>query len=127
VYDDFEQRREALVEGERTLAKASVAHNALWFYAYAIESCLLAGDWKEAHRFGDCFSASFAVETTLAIDFLAERGRLLAVLGETGPSKSLMHALQQCRKAGRGLGYALSLKLLDRALDSTNVSGSAPR
>jgi class 3 adenylate cyclase/tetratricopeptide (TPR) repeat protein len=127
VHDDFELRREALSEGERSLTKASVAHNALWFYAYAIESCLLAGDWKEARRFSNCFSASFAVETIQAIDFLAERGQLLAALGETGPSEPLMHALRRCRKAGRGLGYVLFLRLLDQALYPTDVSGSAPR
>jgi hypothetical protein len=50
------------------------------------------------------------------IEFLVQRGRLLAELGESGPNGRLLEALQDCRQVGRGRGYALFLGLLDEAL-----------
>jgi hypothetical protein len=119
AYDDHELRRESLREGERVLAEASHALNALHFYASGIDSCLLAADWGEASRLADCFSRRFAAEAVPLVVFLVERGRLLAELGENGPSTPLVQALQRCRELGRGLGYNLFLKLLDEALGDT--------
>jgi predicted ATPase len=119
AYDDDELRRESLREGERVLAEASHALNALHFYASGIDSCLLAADWGEARRLADCFSRRFAAEAVPLVVFLVERGRLLAELGENGPSASLVQALQRCREMGRRLGYSLFLKLLDEALGDT--------
>jgi hypothetical protein len=119
AYDDDELRRESLREGERVLAEASHALNAFHFYATGIDSCLLAGDWGEARRLADCFAGRFAAEAVPVIEFLVERGRLLAELGKNGPSAPLVGALQRCRERGRGFGYNLFLKLLDQALGDT--------
>jgi hypothetical protein len=85
-------RHDSLREGERILAAAIVAHNALFFYTFAIESCLLAEDWSEARRYADCFSAHFAAETPPFVEFQVERGRLLAELSEKGSSATLVEA-----------------------------------
>jgi len=119
AYDNAELRRESLSEGERTLSEASVAHNAFFLYTFAVESALLAGDWAEARRFADAFGAHFRAERIPFIDFLVDRGRLLAELGENGPSEARIEALQRCREAGRGFRFELFLRPLDKVLDQT--------
>jgi class 3 adenylate cyclase/tetratricopeptide (TPR) repeat protein len=127
AHDNPELRCASLAEGERVLAQPTVALNALWFYTFAIESCLLARDWSEARRFSDGFSASFPDERIPMIEFLVDRGRLLAALGGSGPSEPLLQALTRCREAGRRVGYTLFVTLLDRALDPAGSPGSAAR
>jgi hypothetical protein len=111
-----------LREGER-FADTTIAILSLYFYTAAIESCLLAADWGEARRFSKRFAARFAAEPVPLTEFLAERGRLLAELGENGPSAQLVQALRRCRELGRALGYGLFLKLLDEALGDSNEEG----
>lgn len=109
-------RRASLSEGEHVVSQASVGHNTLFFFAFGIESCLLAADWVEARRLADQFAASFAIEQPPVVEFLTERCRLLADAAERGLDKSLRRELERCRDRGRKLGYVLFLKLLDRYL-----------
>jgi tetratricopeptide (TPR) repeat protein len=121
AYEDVELRRDSLREGEQSLTEASVAHNALFFYAFAIESSLLAGDWAEARRFADAFAARFSAERVPFIDFLVDRGRLLAELGENGPSEALIEALRRCRETGRAFRFGLFQRRLEKVLDEIEL------
>jgi class 3 adenylate cyclase/tetratricopeptide (TPR) repeat protein len=127
AHDDDKLRRESLSEGERALSGAVVSHNAYYFYSFAIESCLLAEDWREARRLAGCFGERFTAEKVPMIEFQIDRGRLLSELGEHGPTSSLLQALEKCREVGRKLGYRLFLRLLDRALETAgSVTSHVP-
>jgi len=118
-YDVPDVRRASLREGEHVTSQASVGSNTLLFYGFSIESCLLAGEWKEARRLSANLAASYAVEQPPIVEFLTERCRLLADAAEKGLDRSLRRALKRCRDHGSRLGYALFLNLLDQALERT--------
>jgi hypothetical protein len=42
--------RAALAEGEEVLGKGAVSHNHLWFYCYAMQAALAAGEYGVAGR-----------------------------------------------------------------------------
>ncbi len=50
VTEDPIKRAEVLKDGEAMLETETLGHNHLWFYRYAIEACLGAGDWQGALR-----------------------------------------------------------------------------
>jgi tetratricopeptide (TPR) repeat protein len=116
AYDDEAFRVASIREGERTVASGAVAHSALHFYSCAIEASLLARDWTEARRLAGCLEEYFAVEPTPLTQFLVERARLLADLGENGTNAPSIEALRQFRERSAGLGLALFFKLMDKAL-----------
>lgn len=105
--DDDDLRRESIREGELVLAQGGVALAASFFYGWAIETSLRAEQWPEARRLADAFAARFAIERVPDIEFQVERGRLLADLGERGPTPALLGALERCRDIGRRLGYGV--------------------
>lgn len=113
---DAELRRESIREGELALAQGGIALNASFFYPFAIEGCRVAEEWNEVRRLTDAFAARFAAERVPEVEFQIERARLLAELGEHGPTPPLREALGRCRETGRGIGYELCLGWLDQAL-----------
>jgi class 3 adenylate cyclase/tetratricopeptide (TPR) repeat protein len=117
THDTLDMRRASLREGERVVSEGSVSTTTLFFYCFAIESCLLAEDWGEARRLADRLIMSFALEQPPIVAFVTERCRLLADAAEKGLDQALRRSLEKCRDNGRALGFGLFLGLLDQCLD----------
>jgi hypothetical protein len=117
AYDDPELRLASLREGELAVARGGFYFNTMYFFAYGIESCIVAEDWGKVRHLADLFAASFPIEQPPGMEFLAERCLLLAEAAERGIDRSLRRRMEQCRDRGRAVGYTLFLRQLDRYLD----------
>jgi hypothetical protein len=93
-----------LDEGEAVIGAGCLAHNALWFYRDAIETCLGAAAWERAERYADEFKLYTSAEPLPWADFFIERGRALAALGrgerDGGTTNDLRHLQEQATRLG---------------------------
>ena len=64
-------------EGDRLLAEDTISHNRIWFNRFALETALATGDAAGARRYADALQRA-SKEPLPYLDFLAERGRVLA-------------------------------------------------
>jgi class 3 adenylate cyclase/tetratricopeptide (TPR) repeat protein len=109
-------RRMCLEEGEAVVRQGCNAHNMLWFYRDAIESCLDGGDWDQAERFAGLFEEYTRQEPLPWADLFIRRGRTLAAHGRGAGQESLIASLGRCYDEARRVGLAAALPRLERAL-----------
>ena len=106
-------RRRALAEGERLLAKGCVAHCHIGFYRDAIELALAHGEWSEAERYAGALDDFMRPEPLRMTSLLAAAGMALAAAGRGAPDRA---ALEACRREAAAIGIGPLKAALDAAL-----------
>lgn len=101
--DDPVRRDAALAEAEEHLARGSVSHAYLWFYAGAIDVHLDSGDWASAERCADALADYTRAEPLPWSDFHVARARALARWGKGERSDDLLDEVQ--RLVGQAASY----------------------
>ena len=99
--EDAAERAAALSEGEALLAAGAVTHNIPYFGRYAIEACLIAGDWSGTEHHAATVASGMSAEPRPMTDFLVARGRALAAAGRgEGNAEELSRLLAAARASG---------------------------
>jgi class 3 adenylate cyclase/tetratricopeptide (TPR) repeat protein len=112
------ERSRALREGEELLRQPSLAHNHLWFYRDAIETCVDGGDWDDVLRYADALEAFVSVEPLPWAMFVVERGRALECLARGNDRPAALHRLKEVRDSVAAGGANWGLEAIDLALQS---------
>ena len=113
------ERSRALQEGEELLKQPSLAHNHLWFYKDAIETCVDAGDWDAVLRYADALDAFVRAEPLPWATLVAERGRALERLARGTDRPAALHHLKEMRNSIAASGANWAFEAIDLALQST--------
>jgi class 3 adenylate cyclase/tetratricopeptide (TPR) repeat protein len=113
-----QERSRALQEGEELLKQPSVAHNHLWFYKDAIETCVDAGDWDPVLRYADALEAFVSAEPLPWALLVVERGRALERLARGADRPAALHSLKGVRDSVAASGANWALEAIDVALQS---------
>ena len=113
-----EERSRALREGEELLKQPSVAHNHLWFYKDAIESCVDVSDWDAVLRYADALENFVSAEPLPWAMLVAERGRALERVARGANRPAALQRLQEVRDSVAVSGANWAFEAIDLALDS---------
>ena len=116
VSDDDAQRRDALEEAMSLLAAGCVSHNYLWFYRYAMEASLEAGEFDEVERFAKAAEDYTHAEPLPWANLLIARGRALAALARDGGDGETKEVLERLRAEAREAGFKAIVPAMDAAL-----------
>ncbi len=122
--DDPAERRQALEEGERLLGAGAVGHNHFWFYRFAMEACLEAGEWDEVERYAAALEDYTRPEPLPWSDFFIARGRALAAFGRGERDVETMQRITRLADEARRIGFKTALPALERALAGTQPEAS---
>lgn len=114
--DTDQARRAAIDEAEALLATGSVSHNFLIFRRYAIEAAIEARDWAEVERHAGELELYTAAEPLPWTDFLAARGRALAMHAGHPEDPDACVEVQRVRDHAADLGLLAAIPALDAAL-----------
>lgn len=113
-----QERSRALQQGEELLEQPSVAHNHLWFYKDAIETCVNAGDWDAVLRYADALETFVSAEPLPWALLVAERGRALERLARGADRPAALQRLRVTRESVVASGANWALEGIDTALRS---------
>ena len=113
-----EQSSLALQEGEELLKQPSVAHNHLWFYKDAIETCIDACDWDAVLRYADALETFVSAEPLPWTDLIVKRGRALEKLARGTDRPAALDYLMEVRGSAAAGGASWALEAIDLALQS---------
>jgi class 3 adenylate cyclase/tetratricopeptide (TPR) repeat protein len=72
--------RQAVERGEDLLRQTSMAHNHIFFRAFAIDWAMAAGEWNRVERYAGDLAQFTAAEPLPYVEMIIERARLLARL-----------------------------------------------
>ncbi len=114
--EDAVERQAALEEGEAMLAERVVGHCHLWFYRFAIEASLNAGDFDEADRYAGLLEAFTRPEPLLWSDLFIARGRALAAWGRNPGDGEARAALIAVKADIEKVNLGTALPAIDQAL-----------
>jgi hypothetical protein len=114
--EDAVERRGALAEGEEVLRKGSVGHNHLWFYRYAVEASLRAGEWAEAEGYAAALEDYTRPEPLPWADFLIAYGRVLSAHGCGRRDQGTLCELRRVRGEAERFGLRAVLPAIEHAL-----------
>ena len=113
-----QERSRALQEGEELLKQPSVAHNHLWFYKDAIETCVGAGDWDAVLRYADALENFVIAEPLPWAMLVAERGRALEAVARGADRSAALQRLKEVRDSVAASGANWAFEAIDSALHS---------
>lgn len=116
VVDDAEKRRSLLAEGEAIVKSGCNAHNGLWFYRYAAEASLNAGDWDAAERYAGAMETYPPAVSLPWAEFFVARARLLAAFGRGGRDPATANDLRALKTRGEMIGLRSALPALNKAV-----------
>jgi tetratricopeptide (TPR) repeat protein len=119
--DDLEIRESALDEGEMLLREGSVSHNHLWFYRFAMDALLGAGDWERVEAYAAALDDFTRPEPLPWTDFFIARGRALAAFGRGNRDESTIRELQRLRDEANRVGFKAALPALEEALSKADI------
>jgi tetratricopeptide (TPR) repeat protein len=104
VTDDPDERRWALEEGEKILARGCVFHNYFWFYRDAIEVSLKTENWGGVERYASALERFTHAEPVPWARFFIARGRALAAyvrgMRDRATLRQLRHVSDEAARAG---------------------------
>ncbi len=98
------------------LAAGCVSHNYLWFYRYAMEASLEAGEFDEVERFAKAAEDYTHAEPLPWANLLIARGRALAALARDGGDGETKEVLERLRAEAREAGFKAIVPAMDAAL-----------
>jgi len=114
-----ETREWAIREGQRVLSEhVCVSHNYTYFYRYAMESALAAGNWAEVEQFASCLEEYTRPEPLPLCNLLVSRARALASFGRGQRSGDLMQKLRDLRDEAKLMDLKSIVPALQAALDA---------
>jgi tetratricopeptide (TPR) repeat protein len=113
------ERRAALAEGEEVLRQGSVCHNHLWFYCYAMQAALDAGEYDDAEHYAAALEDYTRPEPFPWAEFFIAYGRALARRGRRGRGPATLRELRRLADEARRVGLRMVLPALERALASS--------
>jgi class 3 adenylate cyclase/tetratricopeptide (TPR) repeat protein len=116
VTDDDDLRESALNEGEMLLREGSVSHNHLWFYRFAMDALLGAGDWERVEAYADALEDFTRPEPLPWADFYIARGRALAAFGRGNRDDATIRDLRRLREEADRFGFKAASPALQEAL-----------
>jgi tetratricopeptide (TPR) repeat protein len=102
-----------LDEGEALIHVGCLAHNTLWFYRDAIETCLGAAAWDRAERYADELKLYTSREPLPWANFFIDRGRALAALGRGQRTAAVEREFRRLHGEAARVGLRVSLPALD--------------
>jgi class 3 adenylate cyclase/tetratricopeptide (TPR) repeat protein len=106
----------ALSEGESIALEQVNVLAALDFRWAAINACLALREWEQMRHHSRMLAALVADETIPLFDTVAERGLLLAAVGDDPPGRELIGRLRSCRLKIQRLGLEGELTAIDQVL-----------
>ncbi|MDP6407399.1 MAG: adenylate/guanylate cyclase domain-containing protein [Alphaproteobacteria bacterium] len=112
---DVETATDAMNRAEAIISSNCVAHNQLWFYRDAMDSCLRFGRWDQAAEYADDLDDFTLAEPLAWNRFFAARGRALA---DHGRGRASPDELRRISEMGRNLGFLHSLQAVEGALQT---------
>ena len=115
--DDVEESRKALDEGEAMLAERVVGHCHLWFFRYAIETCLNAGEYDKAERYADLLEGFTQVEPLPWSDLFIGRCRALSAYWRNPNDRQNRTRLADLETEIERTDMGTALPAVKRALD----------
>jgi len=113
--DDPEERERFLEEGERILNAGATAHNHVFFCREAIEIALEGHDWSGMLHYADLLERQFHAEPFAFVDYIAERARVLAAIGQGRRERALRMRLEKVLLTARASRFALQIPALEAA------------
>ena len=116
VKGEPDTRIQALRKGEALLGKGTMGANFLYFYRYAMEACLQAGEWSEAERYAQALEEFTQEERLPWCVFFISRGRALAAVGRGDPQESATQELRRILENAIQMGYKPWVAALEDAL-----------
>ncbi|USG60879.1 AAA family ATPase [Sneathiella marina] len=116
IATEQKDRRWALDEGNRILQSSVISHNYFFFYAFAIESCALQGEWHEVIRYADALEKITAREPLGWSNFYIEVGRSLADIGVNGKNAKNVQRLEEIKADADDCGQLAMSALLSNVL-----------
>jgi tetratricopeptide (TPR) repeat protein len=122
--DSQADRARCLAEGVALLQQTGIAHNRLWFYRDAIESCLAAGEADVALAYADAFEATFRAEPLPWVELVVERARALVDAGRNAGTDETLARLRRVREAIAEAGAGWALARVDSALARSGAGDS---
>jgi class 3 adenylate cyclase/tetratricopeptide (TPR) repeat protein len=117
--EDPAERRAALAEGEEVLGKGAVSHNHLWFYCYAMQAALAAGEYDAAEHYAAALEEYTRPEPFPWAEFFIAYGRALARHGRGWRDPATLRELRRLDREARRVGLRIALPALERALGSS--------
>jgi class 3 adenylate cyclase/tetratricopeptide (TPR) repeat protein len=114
--EDPAERRAALAGGEEVLGKGAVSHNHLWFYCYAIQAALAAGEYDDAERYAAALEDYTRPEPFPWAEFFIAYGRALAGRGRGRRDPATLRELRRLADEARRVGVRMALPALERAI-----------
>ncbi len=114
--EDDDARRRLLDEGEAILQSGAVAHNHVFFYRNAMDSCLATCDWAGVERYAQTLWNFTRQEPLPICDFFIARGRALTAHGRGERSKAHAADLRRLCEEAQEAGLMLALPELQAAL-----------
>jgi tetratricopeptide (TPR) repeat protein len=120
VAGNDELRESALNEGEMLLREAAVSHNQLWFYRFAMDALLGAGEWERVEAYADALDEFTRAEPLPWSDYYIARGRALAAFGRGDRDEATIRELERLRDETKRIGFKAALPALEQALSSAD-------
>ncbi len=118
IADSADTRERALREGEKILQGNCTGATYLWFYRYAMEGSLQAGDWDAVNRCAQALEDFTRAEPLSWSEFFIARGRSLAALGLGLRDDAVIEKLQRLRIEAESTGYYIAIPAIQQALAS---------
>jgi class 3 adenylate cyclase/tetratricopeptide (TPR) repeat protein len=103
---DSAGRRRDLERGRKILDRGCVAHNHFWYAQFAIDGALAHGEWQEAERFAADLEHYCSTQPLPWAEFLIERGRVLALVGQGRRDTALDARIGRLREIADRAGLA---------------------
>ncbi|MFQ5567508.1 MAG: hypothetical protein ACE5EU_14230, partial [Paracoccaceae bacterium] len=116
--DDATERERAEDEAEALLARGSVSHNHCYFRRFAIEACLIAGDYDRAEHHARTLEDYRAEEGLRLIEFTIARGLALARAGRGDRDPELAAEIDHLIAEGEQMHQMIYLSELRRAREA---------
>lgn len=116
VATSAEERLALLAEGEVIVNAGCTAHNGLWFYRYAAEASLIAGDGEAALRYADAMESYPPSASLPWADFFVARARLLGAFDGGARDPSLKKDLLELQARAEAIGLISALPALKTAV-----------
>ncbi len=115
VARDRQRRDWALAEGEKLLQQDAVSHSYLHFCEFAMEACIELEDTARLRHYADLLAAYTRDEPLPRMDYVIERGRVLAALLDGDQDLELARRLDGLIRATLQVGCRFALPALEQA------------
>lgn len=116
--ENFDERQALLAQAEDLLSGNSVAHNYLYFYELAMETCLQIADWDGVEKYASALEEYTSAEPLPRCDFFISCGRALAAHGRGNRDQASAAELQRLHDEAENIGLKIALPALGVALAS---------